>query len=532
MSLLAAACAGSGSDRDNNGAQTDPTKAGGVFRVPIGEPSAIDPYNTRESEGTNVNKRLFVGLVTYDGNAELKMRPGVAEKWTFNADCTQWTFNLRKGSKFTNGEEVTAKSFVDGWTRAVVGTAASQVAYHLSDVAGYKELHATPPATTSFSGLSSPDPYTFVVKLAMSDCEFDKKTLTPVTSPVPSTAGDAKNQAFNENPVGNGPFMLKPGTKWEHNQKISLVRNDAYFGEKAQLDGIDYIIFPPVGRLDAEYRAFTAGEADFARIPPTLFAQARSIYEPQGNFAKYEQFGINYIMPNAGKGPMANADARKAVSMAIDRDAINNGVYQGSLTSATALLSPPFGDYYQAGVCDVCKFDPVKAKELASKGGLTPGTRLKLAYNNDGGHEPLVQAWKDQLEKYLGVVVDLDGRPFAEHLQQRDQGDFDIARAAWAADYPTPDNILFPLLGTGVEDNDGRYSNTAFDTLITKARSPVSGAERKKAIQDAEKIAIGTDLGVIPTYYRTQYRVFDSKKWTGVNLDFFSNPTLDTIGPK
>jgi oligopeptide transport system substrate-binding protein len=120
----------------------------------------------------------------------------------------------------------------------------------------------------------------------------------------------------------------------------------------------------------------------------------------------------------------------------------------------------------------------------------------------------------------------------AEQLQQRDKGDFDLARAAWSADYPTPDNFLFPLLGTGAEDNDGGYSNKAFDALITKERSPVSDSDRKKAIQDAEKLAVGTDMAAIPTYNRTQYRVFDSKKWTGVKLDFYENPTLDTIGPK
>jgi len=239
------------------------------------------------------------------------------------------------------------------------------------------------------------------------------------------------------------------------------------------------------------------------------------------------------MMTNDAKGPMANPDARKAVSMAIDRDAINKGVYQGQLTSATAFLSPPFGDFYQAGVCgDSCKYDPVAAKAAAAKGGLTPGTHLKLSYNNDGGHEPLVQAWKDQLEKNLGVVVDLDGKPFSEQLKQRDSGDFDIARAGWTADYPTPDNFLFPLLGTGVEDNDGGYSNKEFDALIAKERSQTNDADRKKTVQQAEQIAIGRDMAVIPTFYRTQYRVFDSKKWTGVKLDFNENPTLDTVSLK
>jgi len=262
MSLLAAACSSDDDSTDTSGGSTE-EQAGGVFRIPIGEPSVIDPYNARESEGTSVTKPLFVGLVTYDGNAELKMRPGVATEWTTNDDCTQWTFKLRQ-SQFSNGEPVTAESFIRGWTRTADAKAASQVAYHLAGVQGYNELHgnpdtATPQTATTFSGLSAPDPQTLVVNLSAADCEFDKKTLVPPAAPVPSVAGAADNQAFNEAPIGNGPFMIKPGTKWEHNQGISLVRNDTYFGDRPSLDGVEFLIFPAQGRLEAEYRAFTAG---------------------------------------------------------------------------------------------------------------------------------------------------------------------------------------------------------------------------------------------------------------------------------
>ena len=119
---------------------------------------------------------------------------------------------------------------------------------------------------------------------------------------------------------------------------------------------------------------------------------------------------------------MANPDARRAVSLAIDRKAINEGRLPGlphpglgAGVAAVRRSSTP------AGVCGECQFDVVKAKDLAAKGGLTPGTHLRLLYNNDGGHEALVQAWKDQLERNLGVVVDLDGVPFAEQLTQAGQ---------------------------------------------------------------------------------------------------------------
>lgn len=326
-----------------------------------GEPAAINPYNTRETEGANVNKAMFVGLVTYDENPELKMRPGVATEWSPNDNCTRWTFTLRK-SQFSNGEPVTAESFVRGWTRTVDAKSASQVAYHLSGVTGYDDLPGTPQTATTFSGLSAPDPQTLVVNLNAPDCEFDKKTLVPPTAPVPSVAGAADNQVFNEAPIGNGPFRMKPGTKWEHNQRISLVRNETYYGVKPSLDGIEYVIFPAQGRLEAEYRAFTAGDADFARVPPSLFTQAKDTYEPQGNFLKVERFGVNFILANAASGPMSNSDARRAVSLAIDRKAISEGVYQGSQTPATALVSPPFGEFFHAGVCQACAYDVARPR--------------------------------------------------------------------------------------------------------------------------------------------------------------------------
>jgi oligopeptide transport system substrate-binding protein len=530
VAILAAAC---GSDSDNGttepGGSGGSGVAGGVFRIPISEPAAIDPYGTRETEGNNVAKALFVGLVALDESDGVKVVPSVATEWSPNDDCTQWNFKLRQ-SQFSNGEAVTAESFIRGWTRTAAAASASQVAYHLSGVQGYDELHGG--SATTFSGLSAPDPQTLVVNLTGGDCEFDKRTVLTAFAPIPSVAGAADNQAFNEAPIGNGPFMIKPGTKWEHNQGISLVRNDTYFGTKPSLDGVEFLIFPAQGRLEAEYRAFTAGEADFARVPPSLFTQAKNTYEPQDSFFKRERFGINYILANNASGPMANADARRAVSLAIDREAINQGVYQGSLTPATAFLPPPFGDLHQDGVCGDCKLDVAQAKDLAAKGGLTPGTHLRLLYNNDGGHEAFVQAVKDQLERALGVVVDLDGVPFAESLLKRDAGEFDIARAGWGSDYPTVENFLFPVLGSQSEDNDGRYSSAQVDALILKLRAEKSADERAKAAQEAERIAIGQDQAIIPTFYRTVYRVFDSDKWAGVEIDFFENPTVATISLK
>src|SRR5262245_63891256 len=195
--LLFAACGGdddkSAKDKDQQGSTTNGEgKAGGVFRLGIVEPTAIDPYNAQESEGILVTKQLFTGLVDID-NETNQIKPGVAEKWDKNADCTQFTFHLRPGTTFSNGEAVDAEAFIRGMTRAAKQAAASDVAYHMAGIAGYTDLHGTgeegdKPKATTFSGLSAPDANTLVVKLSAPDCEFDRKTLQPVMSPVPKDA--------------------------------------------------------------------------------------------------------------------------------------------------------------------------------------------------------------------------------------------------------------------------------------------------------------------------------------------------------
>ena len=543
LTLFLAACGGEMGSTDEgtmsdgkaggNSEETTPAKPGGVFRLGIVEPTAIDPYNAQESEGILVNKQLFTGLVTIDDET-VELRPGVAEKWSKTDDCTEWTFNLRSGTTFSNSEAVTAESFIRGMARAAMQSAASDVAYHMAGIAGYAELHGTGKATT-FSGLSAPDPNTLKVKLSSADCEFDRKTLQPVMSPVPQAAGEATNKTFNDMPIGNGPFKMKE--PWRHDQGITLVRNDSFFGTKAFLDEVDITILPSQDAAEAEYKGVQAGQFDYGRIPPALIPQAKDQYSPKGGFISENTNGINYLLVNVQNPPLNSADARKAVSLAIDRDAIIKGVFKGFQTKATSIIPPPLKAYYQAGVCDVCdKADPTRAKALAAKAGIPPGTKVNLAFNTGGGHEAWVQAVKDQLERNLGLSVDLQPSPFAELLTKEKADDASgLFRAAWSADYPSAENFLFPLLAKASlppGDNRGRYVNDAFDQLLVKARQAADEAARVRYIKDAEKIAIGNDLALIPLWYRSQYRVFDSAKWRNVALDFYENPTLATISSK
>jgi oligopeptide transport system substrate-binding protein len=517
--------------------QIVPGKPGGTWRQGLTEPTAIDPFNAQESEGINVTQYLFTGLIRVkpDGSVE----PGVAEKWTPNADCSEWTFSLKKGTKFTNGEEVTSKSFKTGWEREAVKSAASEVAYHMEPIKGFKELQDG--TATTFSGLNADDPATLKVTLTEADCEFYLRTFHTVFSPIPSTAGPADNKAYNDMPLGNGLFKM--AGPWQHDKGIKLVRNDDYgAGPKAYLDAAEFTIVPN-GNKD-EFDGFNNGTFDWARMPVPVLTQARADNESKGNWIRKNTNGMNYLLAMVTQKPLDTAKARKAISMAIDRNTIVDGVFKGSQTPSTTLVPPVFKNGYQPGVCTACKFDLEAAKKLATDSGLVAGTELKMQFNADAGHDEYMAAIKQQLEKNLGLKVTMTSVQFKDMLNNEQQpASTGLFRAAWGADYPTAGNFLAPLLkcssiGTTdpsqptTGDNRGRYCSKAFDDLLDKAKAAKDDNERVKIYQQAEKIAIGDDLALIPLWNRTQNRLANSAKFVNLRMDFNENADLSVISIK
>jgi oligopeptide transport system substrate-binding protein len=511
-------------------------KKGGTFRLGITEPTAIDPYNAQESEGIFVASYLFTGLVKAEPDGSTK--PGVAEKWAPNDDCSEWTFTLKKGTKFHNGEEVTAQSFKTAWERAAIKAAASEVSYHMEPIAGYKDINEG--SATTMSGVTVADPATLKVKLDSPDCEFYLRTIHPVFSPVPSTAGAADNKTYNDAPVGNGPFMMDG--VWEHDKGIKLKRFDGYGADKpAYLDAVEITI--TAGGAKDEHAGFNNGSFDWARMPTPVLSDERAKHESDGKWIRKNTNGMNYLLTMDTTKPLDSAKARKAISMAIDRDAIINGVFKGSQTPSTSLVPPVFKSAYQPGVCTACKYNLEEAKKLAGEAGLTQGTELNFQFNTDAGHEEWCAAVKQQLEQNLGLKVNMTGVEFKDLLDNEQQpGASGIYRAAWGADYPTPGNFLAPLLSTEAigagptepttGDNRGRYSNPKFDELLKKANASKDDSERIKFYQDAEKIAIGEDLALIPLWNRTQNRLANAEKFVNLRMDFNEFADISVISIK
>jgi ABC-type transport system substrate-binding protein len=205
-----------------------PAAGGGVVTTYIGEPEFLDPVNTNESEGNAVLRALFSGLVDYDPVTSETVFSGVAESITTPDNGLTWEVVLKDGFTFHDGTPVTAQSFVDSWNYSAYGPNAAQVSGFFSSIAGFADLQCgtvtepdpetgedvdvadcegQPPAAETMSGLTVVDDLNFTITLAQAETFFMTRLGYTSFYPLPE-AFFADPAAYNEAPIGNGPFMI------------------------------------------------------------------------------------------------------------------------------------------------------------------------------------------------------------------------------------------------------------------------------------------------------------------------------------
>ena len=511
MALLEA-CGKKGGDAAGSGASSDGAASGGTVNYYINNPACIDPYNCQEVQGAQVSYQLFDALTKFDFDKG-KLVGAAADSWDASPDATQFTFHLHKGATFHNGDPVTSQDFKRAWTRLVspksaVATAygPSEITYHLALVEGYDDL--TNGKTDEFTGLTCPDDETFVVKLTSPYADFPYVAMHTALSPVPKAAeDDAKNYYLA--PIGNGPFKMKG--KWEDGQRIDVERYDDYWGDKPKIDGIHFAIQKD---METAYKEFQAGNLDVTEVPVASLDAAKSdrgeskdgyTMGEGGHLLLGTQLSTYFLACNTTAEPFNNADLRRGISLAINREAICKTLFKGARKPADDIL-PPGIEGYREGAWKYCAYDVDKAKEYLDK--VAPagadgsrGISVTLTYNQDGGHKEIMESVIGDLNK-VGIKVTSDTPEWAAALDQYHQGKYQFGRYGWTADYPIADNFLFSLFHSSSigGDNIAGYSNPEVDAAITEARTTVDDDERVKKMQHADDL-MAEDSPVIPIMY-------------------------------
>ncbi|WP_033138001.1 ABC transporter substrate-binding protein [Aeromonas finlandensis] len=486
------------------------------------EPATLDPQKVEGTPESAILRDLFEGLVTSGSKGEVV--PGVAESWE-TKDNKHFIFHLRKDAKWSNGEPVTAHDFVFAFQRAVDPKTASPYSWYLEmpTIANATEIIAGKKPSDTL-GVKATDDYTFEVQLEKAIPYFVTMLSHTTTYPVPKKVIEKYGEKWTQpgNMVGNGAYVLK---EWVVNERIGLERNKNYWNDAKTV--INKVTYLPIQSTNAELNRFLAGEVDMTwNVPIERFKQLKKDYpadlKVEGLVSTY------YYQFNIKKKPFDDVRVRTALSYAVNRDVIADKVMGQGQRPAYG-LTPDYVDGFKPVAPEWSKMTQAerdaKAKALLEEAGFDASKPLKfeLLYNTDDNHKKVAVAVASMWKK-LGAEVSLVNQEWKTYLETKKQGQFDVGRAGWSADYNEASSML-DLMQTTHGNNDGKYSNLAFDKLMTDSRDQVDAEARNKLYVQAEAI-LAKDMPIIPIYQYVQPRMV--KSYVG---GYPSNP-LDNLYSK
>jgi oligopeptide transport system substrate-binding protein len=518
--LLMTACGGSDDEGSEEGAAAE---GGGSFSIYIGQPeNPLIPGNTNETEGGQVIDSLFTGLVQYNPETNEADFNGVAESIESD-DQTTWTVTLKDGWTFHDGTPVTSKSFVDAWNYTAYSPNTQGNSYFFATIAGYDQLQAPEsggePAAKEMSGLRVIDDLTFEVELTSPYAQWPTVVGYTAFFPLPE-AFYADPVAFGKQPIGNGPF--KADEAFVDDQGITLTKYEDYSGdEPANADEVEYVVY---AEQDTAYTDLQAGEIDIMdTLPPDAIASAPDEFGDR--FIETAQGDITSLGFPTYDQRFADPNVRKAFSMAIDRQAISDAIFNGTRTPATSYISPVVPGH-RDDACEACELNVEEANQLLDEAGFDRSQPVDLWFNAGAGHDAWMEAVGNQLRENLKIEYQLRGElQQSEFLPLKDaKGMTGPFRDAWIMDYPVAENFLGPLYSSAALPPAGSnytfYSNPEFDAALAEGNSAANDEEAVAAYQAAEDILL-EDFPSAPLWYRLNQ---------GAHSENVENVVIDAFG--
>ncbi|WP_371931816.1 peptide ABC transporter substrate-binding protein [Mameliella sp. MMSF_3552] len=468
-----------------------------TYRV-LDEFSSFDPQVVEDVNGSEVVRDLFEGL--YNQNADGEIVPGVALSHTVSEDNMTYTFTLRDDAKWSDGKPVTAGDFVYAWQRAVDPELASPYAWYMELMSiqnGAAIIAGEKPITDL--GVSAPDDHTLVVQLSQPLPYFAKMVTHATTFPAPKWAIEEHGQEWTrpENIVSNGAYVLT-----EHVPKERSVRerNEMYWdNDKTVLERVVTLV---IGDEAQGLTRWRAGEVDKTDIPSGQYPALKEEFPDQAYAVPRL---CNYYMTfnlKDGPEPFQDVRVRQALSYALDRDVIVDGVLQGGQFPAYN-FTPGATEGFEVPEIDYANMTQAerdaKAKELLAEAGYGPdGDTLSFTYlyNTSESHQQIgivaSQMWKQK----LGVEVTLENQEWKVFLETRGNQNFELARGAWCGDYNEASTFL-DLLTSQSGYNDGKYSNARVDELMAEAKSSQDAGPLYFEVEEI----LSQEMPVIPIFH-------------------------------
>lgn len=454
---------------------------------------------------------VYEGLYRLD--ADSKPEPaGAAELAEVSEDGLTYKLKLREDAKWSNGEPVTAADYVFGWQRTVSAETGSEYAYLFAPVTNAEAITAGEKDASEL-GIKAVSDYELEITLTTPTPYFQYLLAFPSFFPQSQAVVEDNGDQYastSDNAVYNGPFVLAgfdgPGTDTEW----SYEKNDQYWDkDTVKLQTINVSV---VKESSTALNLFQDGQADDVILTGELAQQMAN----DEAFVSQPEATTSYLELNQRDedSPFRNENLRKAISYAIDRDALVTSILGDGSIASTGLVpegmtfSPGDHTDFTEAAGSVIEYNEEQAKEHWEKAKEELGIdslEFDILASDTDSTKKIIEYLQDTIEKTLdGVKVTLSPVPFSVRLDRSNAGDFDTVMGGWGADYADASSFT-DLFTTGNSYNRGQWSNEEYDAAVeaagtTNANNP---DKRWEDLVNAEKI-IMNEQGVIPVYQKAE----------------------------
>ncbi|MDF3059185.1 MAG: transporter substrate-binding protein [Rariglobus sp.] len=479
------------------------------------EPGDLDPHVAVAYIDYNILISLFEGLTVID-EATSRPLPGAADRWDISPDGLTYTFHLRADGLWSNGDPVTAQDFIFSIERILSPKLASEYAYMLDVIKGAADYTAGTLTDFTQVGAKALDARTLQLTLDRPTPYLLSLTAHQAWFPVhPGTVlktggAHARGTGWTRpgNLVGNGAFIL---SEWRPDQHILVTKNPRYHA--AAQNQLEAVKFFPVADPGVDERAFRAGQLHITYDvhPDRLDAWRREDPTKLRVDPFLETF---YVRFNTTRPPFNDVRVRRALALAIDRDAIAGPVMRGSRTPARSIVPPDTAGYTSTASMPT---DFASARRLLAEAGYDSGKgfpKFEIKMNADPVNTKVFEAIQQMWRRELGIectLATMDNRVYLDSMQTLA---FDVLRSRWVGDFNDPATFTDLFTSASGNNNTG-WKNPAYDRLIASAARELDTPRRFDLLRQAEALVLD-EAPVAPVFFGTRTYLIhpDVKGWT------------------
>lgn len=467
------------------------------------EPADLDPHLASILNDQIIVNTLFEGLTLLDERTTNPL-PAVAESWQSSPDGLRWTFRLREGLQWSNGDALVADDFVQAWRRILNPEFASDNAWYLFALKNAEAFNARKLTDPAAVGLAGPDPRTLVLTLERPLPYLPALVSLPAWFPLnPRVLGkfDAlgkRGTAWTRpgNLVSNGAFTL---AQWTPNARMVLEKNPRH--REAAQNRLARVVFFPIENPDVEERDFRAGQLHVTfNLPVTKIAAWKK--QDAARLRADPTLQANFLRFNTSRAPLDDSRIRHALSLAIDRAALAASVLQGSRAPARALTPPGTGGYTARAAVET---NLEEARQLLIAAGHPGGKGLAaidIQCRNDEIMPRLAEALQQMWQRDLGVRTTISQVEQKTWIQNQQTLNYGISTAAWTADFPDPVTFLGMFTANSAYNWTG-WKHPEYEKLLNAAAETANPKQRFEILQQAEALLL-MEAPIAPLYFGAQ----------------------------